>query len=662
MNKYINRAVRNFKKVSFERAKELKETYEDKLLNEGAIAVGHDDEGLVVFTNKELPTLNSYTLSKVKIVKVDKFKALRTERHRPIQGGISIGHKDITAGTMSLLVKDKSTCEPLILSNNHVLANINRGKPGDAIFQPGKADGGSSSDTVGYLDRFAIIENGATIDAAVAKLSNNKIALTGIWNLLPAVNGNKEPTVGMQVKKYGRTTDLTYGQVTALNASVTVDYGGVAYTLKDCVICKLPSAPGDSGSPILETGTNKLVGILFAGDGQYTICSKFSNIASQLNVDTIFDNREVVLDLSKWNGKILDVNKMRANNVIAVIIKITQGDYYKDEKFDEFWSILKDAHIPVSAYIFVDPKISAEKHFEFFKESIGDKVSDFSVGLDCEWDNGQSKERITAVIQKLASLLDGWHAQFNFPPTIIYTRGSWWNTYVSRWSGWQNYGLWVARWGTDNPWYGMSDPYRPADWNEWLLWQYSADGNMEGREYGLDCNSVDKSIPSSKFKEIYISGNPVPPPPPPPEYKYVGTVIVDGLRIRKLPSITAQIVGMFQNGTRLNILDIVEDVSGNKWAKLDVDKYSAYIYNNKMFIDISGYNPPAINKGKVIVSALNVRDNPSVLGNKVGVVYNGTIVPILEKVNDSSGNIWVRIDTNKYCAMVYNGIAYIKEL
>ena len=64
-----------------------------------------------------------------------------TGRIRPAPGGVSIGHINITAGTLGCLVKKNN--EVFILSNNHVLANSNNGQIGDPILQPGKYDGGS---------------------------------------------------------------------------------------------------------------------------------------------------------------------------------------------------------------------------------------------------------------------------------------------------------------------------------------------------------------------------------------------------------------------------------------------------------------------------------------------------------------------------------------
>lgn len=81
------------------------------------------------------------------------------DRVRPtIPGGVSIGHYKITAGTLGVMVKDRDTGEPFLLSNNHVLANSNEALVGDPILQPGSTDGGRNpDDMVARLERFVAL-------------------------------------------------------------------------------------------------------------------------------------------------------------------------------------------------------------------------------------------------------------------------------------------------------------------------------------------------------------------------------------------------------------------------------------------------------------------------------------------------------------------------
>src|SRR5262249_911724 len=79
---------------------------------------------------------------------------------RPLMIAASIRPFDITAGTLGCFVTRPKIKAIGVLSNNHVLANENRAKKGDAILQPGKADGGKGRDRVATLDRFVPLKTG----------------------------------------------------------------------------------------------------------------------------------------------------------------------------------------------------------------------------------------------------------------------------------------------------------------------------------------------------------------------------------------------------------------------------------------------------------------------------------------------------------------------
>lgn len=72
-----------------------------------------------------------------------------------IPPGVTIGHYLVTAGTLGALVYDTVTGEPLILSNNHVLANSNDALLNDPVLQAAATDGGlRPGDVVAKLDRY----------------------------------------------------------------------------------------------------------------------------------------------------------------------------------------------------------------------------------------------------------------------------------------------------------------------------------------------------------------------------------------------------------------------------------------------------------------------------------------------------------------------------
>ena len=67
-------------------------------------------------------------------------------KFRPAPAGASVGHFRITAGTIGGWARGRGnrSRRQLMVSNNHVLADENRGRFGDPIIQPGRADGGAN--------------------------------------------------------------------------------------------------------------------------------------------------------------------------------------------------------------------------------------------------------------------------------------------------------------------------------------------------------------------------------------------------------------------------------------------------------------------------------------------------------------------------------------
>jgi len=112
------------------------------------------------------------------------------QRQRPLRIGCSVGHFNVTAGTLGAFVHPRGGGPTALLSNNHVLANENRGKKGDAILQPGALDNGqNSNDVVATLAEFIRLKRAGAnlVDAATATLSKDIDAdftkLTGLGKL-----------------------------------------------------------------------------------------------------------------------------------------------------------------------------------------------------------------------------------------------------------------------------------------------------------------------------------------------------------------------------------------------------------------------------------------------------------------------------------------------
>jgi hypothetical protein len=232
-------------------------------------------------------------------------QVVRTGRfERPVPIGISTGHKNSTAGTIGALVTDGEV--RYALSNYHVFAAGPDARVGDNLMQPGVYDGGADpDDVIGTLAAFQPIKFSMTaanrIDAAIARTDQ-------VDSRTPSDGYGAPQTVtvaarpGMKVKKYGRTTGLTFGRVDGVNATVNVRYKNEAQTARftgQIIVCCSTSAGGDSGSLIVTddttdrgaSGSNdrKPVGLLFAGDGFFTMANPIDEVLSAFKVTIVGD-------------------------------------------------------------------------------------------------------------------------------------------------------------------------------------------------------------------------------------------------------------------------------------------------------------------------------------------------------------------------------------
>lgn len=219
-------------------------------------------------------------------------------KERPAPNGFSVGHEDITAGTIGARVKDGSG-NVYILSNNHVLANSNAGSIGDAILQPGPYDGGTASDQIGTLADYQPISFSSNnqMDAAIALVDGSDLlGATPSYAYGAPSTSTRNPSVGMAVQKFGRTTGHTNGTIQATNVTISVCFEprgpfgcGAAATFTGQFEVQASSgdfsAGGDSGSLIVTNdGNRNPVGLLFAGGGASTFANPIGPVLDRFNV------------------------------------------------------------------------------------------------------------------------------------------------------------------------------------------------------------------------------------------------------------------------------------------------------------------------------------------------------------------------------------------
>lgn len=225
-------------------------------------------------------------------------------------GGCSVGHINIGTGTLGCLVRS-DVGEQYILSNNHVLANSNQAQIGDHVVQPGPLDGGTHSASehpsptcqatdkcVAELADFEQIEftgRPNSMDAAIAREINGGRAFDPTIRQIGRVSGTTKAARKMIVRKRGRTTLLTAGEVKSIAANIRVNYrpppAPPLYARFDRQISIEGTPPpfsdrGDSGSLILDE-ERRAVGLLFAGNSIRTFANHIELVLQRFGVTVV---------------------------------------------------------------------------------------------------------------------------------------------------------------------------------------------------------------------------------------------------------------------------------------------------------------------------------------------------------------------------------------
>jgi hypothetical protein len=228
--------------------------------------------------------------------------AQHQQRIRPVPAGVEIGPLGGNfVGTLGCFVRrTQGTGGPIfVLSNNHVLADVNRFPIGTKFTQPFSTNPADVVATLSDFEPVLFPSPGAqprnVIDAAIAVVTDpSQVALGTMLNIANYVPQLLAPRPGMAVTKAGRTTGVTTGTIRAIRVrGVQVNYG----TRQQPIIGTFDNAititgsggaafsnPGDSGSVILDASSGRPVALLFAGDSLTTTACDLATACSRFNV------------------------------------------------------------------------------------------------------------------------------------------------------------------------------------------------------------------------------------------------------------------------------------------------------------------------------------------------------------------------------------------
>jgi hypothetical protein len=233
---------------------------------------------------------------------------------------------DCCGGTLGALLRDESGGQ-YILSNNHVLAESDQAKVGDAIVQPALIDRNCDQNAARPVASLRYVvplaTAGTNVDAALAEVNAGTVDPSGAILELGAPGVGPNGTIGaaapaaglgeaiapdllapgakpLLVAKSGRTTGLTCSSLDAVDLSIQVDY------YKDCAETQPYyrktfagqlgvsgggfSDSGDSGALLVDAANAEPLGLYFAGGtddrgGGFSVASPIQDVLAALDAE-----------------------------------------------------------------------------------------------------------------------------------------------------------------------------------------------------------------------------------------------------------------------------------------------------------------------------------------------------------------------------------------
>lgn len=196
------------------------------------------------------------------------------KKYSKLTGGISVydmiyDNAFGTAGAFFKTIKDNSI---YLLSNYHVLLG-RKGKIDDPISHPSKSDAssyGTKADEIGRIFWKKDIEKNSfnLIDVAIAKINTGVSVDIGKYTRCRHIQYKDLGTakVGQNVRKCGKTTGLTYGEIRSINCTVNISREKKELDIyrKQILTTKM-TEDGDSGS-VLVNDEGTVIGLLFGGN------------------------------------------------------------------------------------------------------------------------------------------------------------------------------------------------------------------------------------------------------------------------------------------------------------------------------------------------------------------------------------------------------------
>ncbi|MGL5081260.1 MAG: GH25 family lysozyme [Microcoleaceae cyanobacterium] len=181
------------------------------------------------------------------------------------------------------------------------------------------------------------------------------------------------------------------------------------------------------------------------------------------------------IDVSDYQPNV-NWKAVASSGISFAIIKSTEGATYQAEVFPNYWKQTKANGLIRGAYHFFRAATNVQGQVDNFMKTVKLEVGDLPPVLDVESMDGVSAGDL---LDRMGQWLEIIERETGFRPIVYTYPGFWQQLNTSRFS---NYPLWIAHYTT------ATTPLVPSGWKDWMFWQFTDRGTVNGVDGGTDVN------------------------------------------------------------------------------------------------------------------------------------------------------------------------------
>lgn len=196
------------------------------------------------------------------------------------------------------------------------------------------------------------------------------------------------------------------------------------------------------------------------------------------------------IDVSGWQGNI-DYQQVASSGIEIVYMKASEGSNFVDPYFEQNYSNAKQNGLKVGFYHYLTATSIEEaiQQARFFVSTISSKTPDCRLAMDFESFGGLNAEQINQIGLTFVKTVENLTKK----GMVIYSDTS---NASNIFSGeLTNYPLWVAQ-------YEVEEPTPNGNWENWVGWQYTDQGEISGIDGYVDRDQFTDGILLNETSEI----------------------------------------------------------------------------------------------------------------------------------------------------------------